>query len=128
MREILRRKFDDYPIFYSPKDFNLVVSATVSPISAREDLSTVKITQIPTKLPPNFNGSPVVNLKGEVIGIVAYQIGKIKNLKFVVPIKKVVQNEFGGLFRIGCSFMFIRRGRYHPLGGCRWSCNDHEKR
>jgi tetratricopeptide (TPR) repeat protein len=33
----------------------------------------------------------MVNMKGEVIGIAAYQIGKIKNLKFVVPIKKVVQ-------------------------------------
>jgi hypothetical protein len=50
-----------------------------------------KIIQIRTKLPPNFNGSPVVNIKGEVIGIAAYQIGKIKNLKFVVPIERLVQ-------------------------------------
>jgi S1-C subfamily serine protease len=60
-------------------------------VAVREIPIFGKIIQIRTKLPPNFNGSPVVNMKGEVIGIAIYQIGKIKNLKFVVPIKKVVQ-------------------------------------
>lgn len=66
-----------------------IIRSTITAI--REIPAFGKIIQIRTKLPPNFNGSPVVNLKGEVVGIAAYQNGKIKNLKFVVPIERIGQ-------------------------------------
>jgi len=52
-----------------------------------------KIIQITAPLSPGSSGSPVVNLKGEVIGIATFQILEGQNLNFAVPSERITKLE-----------------------------------
>jgi len=61
-----------------------IVSA-IRKTSTRED-----VFQISAPISRGSSGSPVVNMKGEVIGVATFQILKGQNLNFAVPGKYVV--------------------------------------
>jgi len=49
-----------------------------------------KIIQIDAAISPGSSGSPVVNMKGKVIGVATFQIVEGQNLNFAVPTKKIL--------------------------------------
>ena len=55
-------------------------------VSAIRDIPAIgKVIQITAPISPGSSGSPVVNMKGEVIGVATFQIGKGQNLNFAIP-------------------------------------------
>jgi len=54
-----------------------------------------KIIQITAPLSPGSSGSPVVNMKGEVIGIATFQILEGQNLNFSIPSERIAKLESG---------------------------------
>jgi hypothetical protein len=51
----------------------------------RKITNAVKVLQISAPIAPGSSGSPVVNMKGEVIGVVTSYLTKGQNLNFAVP-------------------------------------------
>jgi Trypsin-like serine proteases, typically periplasmic, contain C-terminal PDZ domain len=61
-------------------------------VSAVRDISGFgKIVQITAPLSPGSSGSPVVNMKGEVIGIATLQITEGQNLNFAIPGEQIAK-------------------------------------
>ena len=73
----------------SPMGLEQTVSEGI--VSAVRELPTVgKFFQISAPISPGSSGSPVVNMKGEVIGVATFQLVKGQNLNFAVPGKYVL--------------------------------------
>ena len=53
------------------------------------------IYQITAPISPGSSGSPVVNMKGEVIGIATFQFVEGQNLNFAVPGERITKLKTG---------------------------------
>lgn len=61
-------------------------------VSAVRDIPTFgNIIQISASISPGSSGSPVVNMKGEVIGIASFQIIEGQNLNFAIPGERIAK-------------------------------------
>jgi len=61
-------------------------------VSAVRDIPEFgKIIQITAPISPGSSGSPVVNMKGEVIGVATFQVIKGQNLNFAIPSERVAE-------------------------------------
>ncbi len=61
----------------------------VSAIRKRKPFGTV--IQITSPISPGSSGSPVLNMRGEIIGIATFQMRQGQNLNFAIPISKAVK-------------------------------------
>lgn len=66
---------------------NTVSDGIVSAV--REILDFGKIIQITAPISPGSSGSPVLNMKGEVIGIATFQMIEGQNLNFAIPSERI---------------------------------------
>jgi len=66
---------------------NTVSDGIVSAV--REILDFGKIIQITAPISPGSSGSPVLNMKGEVIGIATFQMVEGQNLNFAIPSERI---------------------------------------
>lgn len=57
----------------------------------REIPSHGRVIQISAPVSPGSSGSPVINMAGNVIGVVSFQLVDGQNLNFVTPIEKVTE-------------------------------------
>lgn len=61
-------------------------------VSAVRDIPEFgKIIQITAPVSPGSSGSPVVNMKGEVIGVATFQLIEGQNLNFAIPGERIVR-------------------------------------
>jgi serine protease Do len=70
----------------------LGLEATVSDgiVSAVRDLDPIgQVIQITCPISPGSSGSPVINMKGEVIGVATFQLREGQNLNFAIPIARL---------------------------------------
>lgn len=78
----------------SPLGFEQTVSDGI--VSAVRDIQGFgKIIQISAPISPGSSGSPVINMKGEVIGIASFQIVEGQNLNFAIPGERVLSLKPG---------------------------------
>jgi len=76
----------------SPMGLEQTVSDGI--VSAVRDVPSFgKIYQITAPISPGSSGSPVVNTRGEVIGIATFQLLEGQNLNFAVPAEEIVKLE-----------------------------------
>jgi hypothetical protein len=67
-------------------------SISYGTVSAVQEIPSFgKIIRLTAPISPNFNGSPVVNMKGEVIGVVTSWMIEGQNFTMVVPGERVVR-------------------------------------
>lgn len=69
----------------------LGLEATVSDgiVSAHRELEPFgKVIQITSPISPGSSGSPVLNMRGEVIGVATFQYRQGQNLNFAIPIER----------------------------------------
>jgi len=77
-------------VYGSPLGLEKTVSDGI--ISAiREVPGYGKLIQITAPISPGSSGSPVLNMKGEVIGIATLQLIKGQNLNFAIPSERIVR-------------------------------------
>jgi S1-C subfamily serine protease len=65
--------------------FGLEQSVSDGIVSAYRDLNNRKVLQITAPISPGSSGSPVVNTKGEVIGVASMQYIRGQNINFCIP-------------------------------------------
>jgi len=79
---------EDVIVIGNPLGFESTVSTGI--VSAVRDIPAFgKILQITAPVSPGSSGSPVVNSKGEVIGVATLIMTKGQNLNFAVPSEKI---------------------------------------
>jgi len=77
-------------VYGSPMGLEKTVSDGI--ISAiREVPGYGKLIQITAPISPGSSGSPVLNMKGEVIGIATFQMVEGQNLNFAIPNERIVR-------------------------------------
>ncbi len=77
-------------VYGSPLGLEKTVSDGI--VSAiREVPSYGKVIQITAPVSPGSSGSPVINMRGEVIGIATFQMVEGQNLNFAIPAEKIAK-------------------------------------
>jgi tetratricopeptide (TPR) repeat protein len=64
--------------------------------SVKEIFNYDKIIQITAPISPGSNGSPVLNMNGEVIGIATFQMIEGRNLNFAIPSERIASLNLAG--------------------------------
>ncbi len=64
--------------------------------SVKEIFNYDKIIQITAPISPGSNGSPVLNMNGEVIGIATFQMIEGRNLNFAIPSERIASLDLAG--------------------------------
>jgi tetratricopeptide (TPR) repeat protein len=78
--------------------FGLEGSVTNGIVSAVRDIPTFgRIIQITAPISPGSSGSPVVNMRGQVIGIATLQITGGQSVNFAIPSERISQLQTGTL-------------------------------
>jgi tetratricopeptide (TPR) repeat protein len=71
-------------------------------ISAVRDVQNFgRIIQITAPISPGSSGSPVVNMRGQVVGVATLQLTEGQSLNFAVPSERVLQLNVGTLTTLG---------------------------
>jgi tetratricopeptide (TPR) repeat protein len=78
--------------------FGLEGSVTNGIVSAVRDIPTFgRIIQITASISPGSSGSPVVNMRGQVIGVATLQITGGQSINFAIPSERISQLQTGPL-------------------------------
>jgi tetratricopeptide (TPR) repeat protein len=78
--------------------FGLEGSVTNGIVSAVRDIPTFgRIIQITASVSPGSSGSPVVNMKGQVIGVATLQITGGQSINFAIPSERISQLQSASL-------------------------------
>jgi tetratricopeptide (TPR) repeat protein len=78
--------------------FGLEGSVTNGIVSAVRDIPTFgRIIQITAPISPGSSGSPVVNMKGQVIGVATLQITGGQSINFAIPSERISQLQSASL-------------------------------
>jgi tetratricopeptide (TPR) repeat protein len=89
LSEIVPSEGQDIVVIGNPLGLESTVSAGI--VSAVRDIPAFgKILQITAPISPGSSGSPVINSKGEVIGIATLIVKKGQNLNFAIPSDKII--------------------------------------
>jgi len=89
LSEIVPSEGQDIVVIGNPLGLESTVSAGI--VSAVRDIPAFgKILQITAPISPGSSGSPVINSKGEVIGVATLIITKGQNLNFAIPSDKII--------------------------------------
>jgi len=81
--------------------FGLEGSVTNGIVSAVRDIPTFgRIIQITAPISPGSSGSPVVNMKGQVIGLATLQITGGQSVNFAIPSERISQLQSGTLLTL----------------------------
>jgi tetratricopeptide (TPR) repeat protein len=89
LSEIVPSEGEDIVVIGNPLGLESTVSAGI--VSAVRDIPAFgKIIQITAPVSPGSNGSPVINSKGEVIGIATLIVTSGQNLNFAIPSDKII--------------------------------------
>ncbi|HUQ32148.1 MAG TPA: tetratricopeptide repeat protein, partial [Pyrinomonadaceae bacterium] len=81
-------------------------------VSAVRDIPNFgRIIQITAPISPGSSGSPVVNMRGEVIGVATLQLSDGQSLNFAVPSDRVVQLQAGQTRTLGELVVATRRSQ-----------------
>jgi tetratricopeptide (TPR) repeat protein len=81
-------------------------------VSAVRDIPNFgRIIQITAPISPGSSGSPVVNMRGEVVGVATLQLADGQSLNFAVPSDRVVQLQAGQNRTLGELVVATRRSQ-----------------
>ena len=69
--------------------------------AVREVQNFGRIIQITAPISPGSSGSPVVNMRGQVVGVATLQLTEGQSLNFAVPSERVLQLTAGALTTLG---------------------------
>src|SRR6266849_7851767 len=90
--------------------FGLEGSVTNGIVSAVRDIPTFgRIIQITAPISPGSSGSPVVNMRGQVIGVATLQITGGQSVNFAIPSERISQLQTGTLTSL--SDLVVSTGR-----------------
>lgn len=96
LSEAVPREGESIVVIGNP--FGLEGSVSNGIVSAVRDISGYgRIIQITAPISPGSSGSPVVNMRGQVIGIATLQAGEGQNLNFAVPAERILQLKISDL-------------------------------
>ena len=81
--------------------FGLEGSVTNGIVSAVRDIPTYgRIIQITAPISPGSSGSPVVNMRGQVLGVATLQISGGQSVNFAIPAERISQLQTGALISL----------------------------